>query len=58
MTIQSRTLGRNGPSVFPSALGSEALAHGDGLRLIHEAIGRGVDLIDTADFYGAGGTRC
>lgn len=53
--IQSRTLGYNGPSVFPIALGSEALTHGDGLRLIHEAIDRGVDLIDTADLYGAGG---
>lgn len=55
MTTQSRTLGDDGLSVFPLALGSEALVHGDGLRVIHEAIDRGVNLLDTADFYGAGG---
>jgi aryl-alcohol dehydrogenase-like predicted oxidoreductase len=53
---ESRKLGEQGPAVFPIALGSEALAHGgDGARLIHEAIDRGVDLLDTGDFYGAGG---
>lgn len=53
---QTRTLPR-GLSAFPIALGSAALAHGggDGIRLVHEAIDRGVDLIDTADFYDAGG---
>ncbi|WNG45291.1 aldo/keto reductase [Archangium minus] len=51
----SRKLGNGGPVVFPIALGSEALAHGDGVRVLHEAIERGVELLDTADFYGAGG---
>ena len=52
---ESRTLGQQGPVVFPIGLGSEALAHGgDGVRIIHEAIDRGVDLLDTGDFYGAG----
>ncbi|MCE9673965.1 aldo/keto reductase [Myxococcus stipitatus] len=55
MNSEFRTLGDGGPAVFPIALGSEALVHGDGIRVIHEAIERGVNLIDTGDFYGAGG---
>lgn len=37
------------------ALGTTSLSRGDGVRLLHDAIDRGVDLIDTADFYDAGG---
>jgi len=49
---ESRRLGDQGPTVFPIGLGSSALADGgDGVRVIHEAIDGGVDLIDTADFY-------
>jgi len=56
MMTESRQLGQHGPRVFPIGLGSEALVHGgDGVRLIHQAIEQGVNLLDTADFYGSGG---
>lgn len=54
-TARLTGLGLHGPAVFPIAIGSEALAHGDGIDVIHAAIARGVDLFDTADFYDAGG---
>lgn len=57
MTASPRKLGSDGPAVFPIALGSEALAHGEGIAVLHEAIDLGVELLDTADFYDAGGNE-
>src|SRR5262245_32717264 len=56
-------LGTNGPSVFPMALGCMGLGAGgwygagddaEGIATIHAALERGVNLIDTGDFYGMG----
>jgi aryl-alcohol dehydrogenase-like predicted oxidoreductase len=54
-------LGKNGPQVFPIALGCMGMSgmygqttDDEGIRTIHAAIERGVTLIDTGDFYGMG----
>jgi len=56
-------LGTHGPQVSAMGLGSLSMGKSgpfgasqdeDGIRTIHEAIDRGVTLIDTADFYGSG----
>jgi aryl-alcohol dehydrogenase-like predicted oxidoreductase len=54
-------LGATGPEVFPIGLGCMALSGSygkssddKGIATIHEAIDRGINLIDTGDFYGAG----
>ena len=54
-------LGGAGPEVFPVALGCMGMAgmygeatDAEGIATIQEAIERGVDLIDTGDFYGMG----
>jgi len=54
-------LGKTGPEVFPVALGCMGMsgAYGksneaEGIATIHEAIERGVTLLDTGDFYGMG----
>jgi aryl-alcohol dehydrogenase-like predicted oxidoreductase len=56
-----RTLGTNGPSVFPLALGCMGMSpmygpvdDGESISTIHAALDRGVNLIDTGDFYGSG----
>jgi aryl-alcohol dehydrogenase-like predicted oxidoreductase len=60
-TIGSRRLGANGPQVFPISLGCMGMSgiygHADeneSIATIHAAIDRGVNLIDTGDFYGMG----
>jgi aryl-alcohol dehydrogenase-like predicted oxidoreductase len=59
--IAVRTLGRNGPTVFPLALGCMGMSgvygpsdENESIATIHAAIDRGVNLIDTGDFYGMG----
>lgn len=61
VSYPSRRLGATGPSVFPIALGCMGMSgvygqadDSESIATIHEAIDRGVNLIDTADFYGAG----
>jgi len=56
-----RTLGRNGPTVFPLALGCMGMSglygpadESESIATIHAAIDHGVNLIDTGDFYGMG----
>ncbi len=60
-TIESRQLGKNGPQVFPISLGCMGMSgiygHADeneSIATIHAALDRGVNLIDTGDFYGMG----
>jgi aryl-alcohol dehydrogenase-like predicted oxidoreductase len=57
----TRQLGATGPRVFPLALGAMGMSgmygasdEAEGLATIHAALDRGVTLIDTGDFYGAG----
>ena len=57
----NRTLGTNGPAVFPLALGCMGMSgmygHADAqesIATIHAALDRGVNLLDTGDFYGTG----
>ncbi len=54
-------LGRTGPQVFPLALGCMGMSgmygpadENESIATIHEALERGVNLLDTGDFYGAG----
>ena len=54
-------LGVSGPEVFPLALGCMGMSgmygeadEREGIATIHAALERGVTLIDTGDFYGAG----
>jgi aryl-alcohol dehydrogenase-like predicted oxidoreductase len=58
---QNRHLGAIGPSVFPLALGCMGMSgmygyaeEGESIATIHEAVDRGIDLLDTGDFYGMG----
>jgi aryl-alcohol dehydrogenase-like predicted oxidoreductase len=60
--IKSSTkLGATGPEVFPIALGCMAMSgiygrtsDDESIAIIHEAIDRGINVIDTGDFYGMG----
>lgn len=60
--IKSSTkLGTTGPEVFPIALGCMAMSgiygktsDDESIATIHEAIDRGINVIDTGDFYGMG----
>jgi len=59
--MTTRQLGSLGPSVFPIALGCMGMSgiygpsdETESIATIHEAIDRGVTLIDTGDFYGMG----
>ncbi len=61
MSILQRRLGAKGPEVFPIALGCMGMSgmYGqsddrESIATIHAAIDRGVNLIDTGDFYGMG----
>jgi len=62
-TTNMVSLGQSGPAVFPIALGCMGMGAGswygasdeaEGIATIHEAIDRGVNVIDTGDFYGMG----
>jgi aryl-alcohol dehydrogenase-like predicted oxidoreductase len=57
----ARQLGTAGPKVFPLALGCMGMSgmygradEGESIATIHAALDRGVTLLDTGDFYGAG----
>jgi aryl-alcohol dehydrogenase-like predicted oxidoreductase len=60
--IQSSTkLGATGPEVFPVALGCMAMSgiygktsDDENIATIQEAIDRGINVIDTSDFYSLG----
>jgi aryl-alcohol dehydrogenase-like predicted oxidoreductase len=61
MTVKLRVLGTNGPSVFPIALGAMGMSgmygpadERESIATIHAALDRGVNVIDTGDFYGHG----
>ncbi len=63
MAKQSVRLGNEGPLVFPMALGCMGMGRGswygtsdeaESVATIHEAIERGVNVLDTGDFYGMG----
>lgn len=55
-------LGKTGPEVFPLAFGAMGLSGGiygptddeESVRVLQAAIERGVDMLDTGDFYGMG----
>jgi aryl-alcohol dehydrogenase-like predicted oxidoreductase len=56
-----RSLGTAGPRVFPLALGCMGMSgmygpsdENESIATIHEALDRGVTLLDTGDYYGAG----
>ena len=58
---QARPLGAAGPNVFPLALGCMGMSgmygfadEGESIATIHEAVDRGITLLDTGDFYGMG----
>ncbi|MCL2449566.1 MAG: aldo/keto reductase [Polyangiaceae bacterium] len=62
-TTNETKLGKSGPAVFPIALGCMSMGAGswygasddaEGIATIHAALDRGVNLIDTGDFYGMG----
>jgi len=59
--IATRRLGVDGPQVFPISLGCMGMSgmygHADeneSIATIHAALDRGVNLVDTGDFYGMG----
>jgi aryl-alcohol dehydrogenase-like predicted oxidoreductase len=63
MTTNHIRLGASGPSVFPIALGCMSMGAGswygsaddaEGIATIHAALERGVNVLDTGDFYGMG----
>lgn len=61
LVSKQRTLGRNGPAIYPIGLGcmgmSEFYGQADdakSIAVIHHALERGVNFLDTADMYGVG----
>ncbi|RYZ68636.1 MAG: aldo/keto reductase, partial [Proteobacteria bacterium] len=61
--IERTKLGAVGPEVFPLALGCMSMGSGgwygsndddEAIATIHEALERGVNVLDTGDFYGMG----
>jgi aryl-alcohol dehydrogenase-like predicted oxidoreductase len=59
--VLRRRLGASGPTVFPLALGCMGMSgmygptdDSESIATIHEALDRGITLIDTGDFYGSG----
>ena len=57
----SRQLGATGPTVFPLALGCMGMSgmygpteEAESIATIHQALERGIGLLDTGDFYGTG----
>jgi aryl-alcohol dehydrogenase-like predicted oxidoreductase len=60
-SVTQRALGNSGPRVFPIALGCMGMSgmygasdEREGIATIHAAVERGVNLLDTGDFYGQG----
>lgn len=62
-TTNETTLGKSGPRVFPLALGCMGMGAGswygvsdedESIATIHAALERGVNVVDTGDFYGMG----
>lgn len=60
-SISRRTLGRSGPTVFPLGLGCMGMSDLYGptdrqecLATLHAALGAGMGLLDTGDYYGMG----
>ncbi len=58
---KTRQLGNSGPAVFPLALGCMGMSgvygeadENESIATIHEALDRGITLLDTGDFYGQG----
>jgi aryl-alcohol dehydrogenase-like predicted oxidoreductase len=61
ITAQFRRLGKDGPLVFPIALGCMGMSdvygkadETESVATIHAAIDAGINLLDTGDFYGMG----
>jgi len=61
MTAKPRKLGSQGPLVYPLALGCMGMSgmygkadEAESIATIHAALDRGVTLLDTGDYYGAG----
>jgi len=59
--MELRKLGTAGPSVFPLGLGCMGMSgmygpadESESIATIHEALERGIGLLDTGDFYGTG----
>src|SRR5688572_21582264 len=59
--VPTRRLGNTGPEVFPLALGCMGMSamygpsdDAESVATIHAALDRGVNLLDTGDFYGVG----
>ncbi|GAB2586694.1 aldo/keto reductase [Paractinoplanes abujensis] len=60
--MQTRNLGRTGPTVSALGLGAMGMSHGvygaserdESIATVHAALDAGVTLIDTGDFYGMG----
>ena len=58
--METRELGRTGVQVSPLCLGAMMFGawgnpdHDDGVRVIHHAVGSGINFIDTADVYARG----
>jgi aryl-alcohol dehydrogenase-like predicted oxidoreductase len=59
--LNNRKLGRLGPALFPIGLGCMAMSdvygasdEAEGIATIHAALDRGINLLDTGDFYGMG----
>jgi aryl-alcohol dehydrogenase-like predicted oxidoreductase len=60
-SVTRRRLGAGGPTVFPIALGCMGMSgmygaadEHESIETIHAAMDRGIDLLDTGDFYGSG----
>jgi aryl-alcohol dehydrogenase-like predicted oxidoreductase len=59
-SMNYRTLGRTGIKVSPYALGAMMFGaqgnpdHDEAIRIVHTALGAGINFIDTADFYSQG----
>ena len=60
-STEFRQLGSHGPKVFPIALGCMGMSgmygatdETESIATIHEALDRGISLLDTGDFYGTG----
>ena len=59
--MKNRTLGSPGPSVFPLGLGCMGMSdfygpadRGESIATLRSALGAGITLLDTGDFYGMG----
>src|SRR3954449_7646363 len=61
--VNARPLGRTGVQVSPLCLGTMMFGawgnpdHDDSIRIIHRALDAGINFVDTADVYSAGGSE-